>query len=84
MGGLQRYWIRFAATSNPNDPAVPEWKTNGSGHYQELQAPASAISSQPGGNLSTPSMCDYWDVIGYQVRSAFDCLTFSPEAPAAP
>jgi para-nitrobenzyl esterase len=75
VDALQRYWIQFAAGSNPNGAsAIPEWKTNGSSHYLMIEAPASALQSMPGGDIATPAMCDYWDVVGYQVRSSFDCV----------
>jgi acetylcholinesterase/cholinesterase len=75
VDALQRYWIQFAAGSSPNGAsAIPEWKTNNSSNILLIQAPASAIQSEPGGQIATPAMCDYWDVIGYQVRSAFDCI----------
>lgn len=76
VDALQRYWIQFAAGASPNGASMlPEWKTNASSHYLHVEAPVSAIESKPGGGLATPSMCNYWDVIGYQVRSAFDCVT---------
>jgi len=75
VNALQRYWIQFAAGSSPNGAsAIPEWKTNGSSNILLIQAPASAIQSEHGGQIATPAMCDYWDVIGYQVRSAFLCV----------
>ncbi len=70
---LQSYWIQFARTGNPNATGLPEWHRHDDipGRYQQLQAPASAISPALDLDQDVAAFCTaIWDGIGYTVKSA--------------
>jgi para-nitrobenzyl esterase len=78
---LQKYWIQFARTGDPNGPGQAEWPRHDSGRYLELQAPASAIAAHLDAELAAPAFCTLlWDKIGYVVKSAASTTARCPVA----
>jgi hypothetical protein len=78
---LQKYWIQFARTGDPNGPGQAEWPRHDSGRYLELQAPASAIAAHLDAELAAPAFCTLlWDKIGYVVKSATSTTARCPVA----
>ncbi len=56
---MVRYWTQFAATSDPNSPATPEWPayTAASDVYQSLAPPI----PHPETGFATDHKCAFWD-----------------------
>jgi para-nitrobenzyl esterase len=80
---LQRYWIQFARTGNPNADGQTAWPGHDSGAYLTLQAPASAIAPASDASQALGANCEIWDRVGYTVGTAIEKTTVCPvTAPA--